>query len=495
MIALPLDEGLAPPRPAIAYGRRADGGFGRVLSPSARRALERLGYDAQAIARTVEGARTLAGAPGLNLEALRRRGFTDPALAAAEDALKDCFDIRAAFHPAVLGEAFCAEALGLDAAALARVGGDVLGGCGVPEAAIAAANVYCCGAPSLADIPALRPGDLGVFLAGRAVSAEDRIAMAAAVAPFVIGSCEAILPLPGEREEAASVLAEAALATGITALRWDRIEPAPAPSAASAQESPSGVAAPAAPLRRPPAPEHAPPREAGRRRLPDRRKGYIQKASVGGHKVYLHTGEYDDGGLGEIFIDMHKEGAAFRSLMNNFAIAISIGLQYGVPLEEFVDAFVFTRFEPAGAVRGNDSIRHATSILDYIFRELAVSYLERRDLAQIDPFDARGDGLGRSAAGENAARFMSRGFSRGQTPDNIVVLSSRGAGAGGRERQGGGGAASGPALAAALGPGLGGAAAPVYEGNACAECGHYTLVGGANGVSACAACGAQARKA
>ena len=123
-------------------------------------------------------------------------------------------------------------------------------------------------------------------------------------------------------------------------------------------------------------------RDRTRRKLPDRRKGYIQKAAVGGHKVYIHTGEYDDGELGEIFIDMHKEGAAFRSLMNNFAIAISIGLQYGVPLDEFVDAFVFTRFEPAGRVTGNDSIRSATSILDYIFRELGVSYLDRQRTGQ-----------------------------------------------------------------------------------------------------------------
>src|SRR5208283_2484874 len=122
-----------------------------------------------------------------------------------------------------------------------------------------------------------------------------------------------------------------------------------------------------------------------RERLPQRRKGYTQKANVGGHKVYLRTGEYEDGRPGEIFIDMHKEGAAFRSLMNNFAIAISIGLQYGVPLEEFVEAFTFTRFEPAGIVEGNDAIKNATSILDYIFRELGVSYLGRDDLASVDP--------------------------------------------------------------------------------------------------------------
>ena len=128
-----------------------------------------------------------------------------------------------------------------------------------------------------------------------------------------------------------------------------------------------------------------------RDKLPGRRKGYTQKASVGGHKVYLRTGEYDDGRLGEIFIDMHKEGAAFRSLMNNFAIAISLGLQYGVPLEEYVEAFTFTRFEPAGLVQGNETIKNATSILDYIFRELAVSYLGRHDLAHVDPREIVGE--------------------------------------------------------------------------------------------------------
>jgi ribonucleoside-diphosphate reductase alpha chain len=164
--------------------------------------------------------------------------------------------------------------------------------------------------------------------------------------------------------------------------------------------------------------------DRSRRKLPDRRKGYIQKASVGGHKVYLHTGEYEDGELGEIFIDMHKEGAAFRSLMNNFAIAISIGLQYGVPLDEFVDAFILTRFDPAGRVPANDSIRSATSILDYAFRELGVSYLGRADLANVDPGEFHADGLGggQAEAPQPISRFISKGFSRGATPDNLVFL-------------------------------------------------------------------------
>ncbi|MBW8733137.1 MAG: ribonucleoside-diphosphate reductase, partial [Asticcacaulis sp.] len=166
-------------------------------------------------------------------------------------------------------------------------------------------------------------------------------------------------------------------------------------------------------------------RDRSRQKLPDRRKGYIQKAAVGGHKVYIHTGEYGDGALVEIFIDMHKEGAAFRSLMNNFAISVSIGLQYGVPLDEFVDAFVFTRFEPAGPVTGNDRVRSATSILDYIFRELAISYLDRDDLANADPDALNADGLGQGKSVPDdalpASRLISKGFARGTT-DNLVVV-------------------------------------------------------------------------
>jgi ribonucleoside-diphosphate reductase alpha chain len=161
-----------------------------------------------------------------------------------------------------------------------------------------------------------------------------------------------------------------------------------------------------------------------RERMPDRRKGYTQKAVVGGHKVYLRTGEYDDGRLGEIFIDMHKEGAALRSLLNNFAIAVSLGLQYGVPLEEYVDAFTFTRFEPSGPVQGNDSIKYATSILDYVFRELAVSYLERFDLAHVEPAETNFDALGKGVVEGRPspdARYVSKGLTRSRT-DRLKVM-------------------------------------------------------------------------
>ena len=156
-------------------------------------------------------------------------------------------------------------------------------------------------------------------------------------------------------------------------------------------------------------------REVRRSRLPERRKGYTQKATVGGHKVYLRTGEYEDGQIGEIFIDMHKEGAAFRSLMNNFAIAVSIGLQYGVPLDEFVEAFTFTRFEPQGLVTGNDTIKMATSILDYIFRELAISYLARHDLGHVNSEEINENSPDKSDAHSqliNNTKKLSRGYVR-----------------------------------------------------------------------------------
>ncbi len=159
-----------------------------------------------------------------------------------------------------------------------------------------------------------------------------------------------------------------------------------------------------------------------RERLPNRRKSYIQKAVVGGHKVYLHTGEYEDGRFGEIFIDMHKEGASFRRLMNNFAIAISLGLQYGVPLEEYVEAFTFTRFEPSGFVQGNDAIKNATSILDYVFRELAISYLGRNDLAHISP-----DEIGATVLGGGVDRGQGAGLRRSGAKRFAPPPSSRGA--------------------------------------------------------------------
>jgi ribonucleoside-diphosphate reductase alpha chain len=242
-----------------------------------------------------------------------------------------------------------------------------------------------------------------------------------------------------------------------------------------------------------------------RAKLPDRRTGYIQKAVVGGHKVYLHTGEYEDGRLGEIFLDMHKEGAAFRSLMNNFAIAVSVGLQYGVPLEEFVEAFTFTRFEPAGLVRGNAKIKNATSILDYIFRELAISYLERNELAHVNPNENGHTGVGsgedqkvREAAGLEAETRVSRGFVRKRAGDQDKlqlaslnrVPAARVAGAGHvfEAESGSAETAASSAVTQTVARAvealaersatdlISEARVKGYEGEACQECGNFTLV-------------------
>ena len=165
-----------------------------------------------------------------------------------------------------------------------------------------------------------------------------------------------------------------------------------------------------------------------RSKMPDRRKGYIQKVTIGNHKIYLHTGEYDDGKVGEIFIDMNKEGELVKALMNNFAIAISLGLQYGVPLDEFVDAFIETKFEPSGEIKGNDRILNASSILDYIFRELAISYLGREDLAHTPSINKPTNNM---ISDNNEDAFLklvkditSKGFVRSNYKDKLVDLSN-----------------------------------------------------------------------
>jgi len=165
-----------------------------------------------------------------------------------------------------------------------------------------------------------------------------------------------------------------------------------------------------------------------RSKMPDRRKGYIQKITIGNHKIYLHTGEYDDGKVGEIFIDMNKEGELVKSLMNNFAIAISLGLQYGVPLDEFVDAFIETKFEPSGEITGNDRILNASSILDYIFRELAISYLGREDLAHTPSIKTNNDEISSDDEDDTFLKLVkgitSKGFVRNNYKDKLIDLSN-----------------------------------------------------------------------
>ena len=407
----------------------ADGPTVLALSDAAVTALALAGADVADAEAHALGRRSLANAPGIDHAALRGKGFTDIEIEAVETAFGSAPNLAAAFSPAVVGEGFARDVIGLSAEDAGDAHFDVLGSLGFTAEDINAASAWAFGAGDLTSWSELPDGLLAVFAPP---TRSGLLAMTTALEAFADTPRTAPLTLAWDDDTTeAARLQSAAAAAGVRAVRLERGAPPPGPLF----DLPS-QASDARPSRTPPPEprtvervvERVVERDRTRRKLPDRRKGYIQKASVAGHKVYLHTGEYDEGELGEIFLDMHKEGAAFRSLMNNFAIAVSIGLQYGVPLHEFVDAFVFTRFEPAGRVTGNDSIRSATSILDYIFRELAVSYLDRQDLANADP-DTHGDGFGvnlESGDSEEtvpASRFISKGFSRGAAPDNLIVAS------------------------------------------------------------------------
>nr|WP_314434577.1 TSCPD domain-containing protein [uncultured Brevundimonas sp.] len=414
-----LRLGLGAIKPVDVF-QTADSKVGRRLNPTLARIITREGGDADSAERHLFGRRTLAEAPGVDHTALRALGFTDIELAAIEQGLAWSDGFETVFAAPVLDPGFIRDVLGMDDG-----DGPLLNLLGISEEAEAEAARWVFGHGDLSGWSEA-PQTITCLLADPArAEAELRCALA----PFsdTPDSVADTIEWRATATQAARLISQAAM-DGRRAVRLQRAMPPVGPLLDLPNlDTPVRAEAPR------PAPQPAPERivervverQRARRKLPDRRKGYIQKAAVGGHKVYIHTGEYEDGELGEIFIDMHKEGAAFRSLMNNFAIAISIGLQYGVPLDEFVDAFVFTRFEPAGRVTGNDSIRSATSILDYIFRELGVSYLDRAELANAEPDALNADGLSEAPPqGEAvpAARFISKGFARGSAPDNLVVL-------------------------------------------------------------------------
>jgi ribonucleoside-diphosphate reductase alpha chain len=458
-----------------------------------------LGAGASAIEQAeihAAGHGSLRGAPAISHEELADRGATPEALDALEDAIAGGASVRFALNRWTLGDRVCL-AMGLSIDVIESEGASLAEALGYDEAAIEVADLYAQGRGSISGAPGVSARMREIF---QPAGPRARIALAAALESQIDGACALRLELDGEAtiDEVADLMragGEAKLralniertASGLfdllPAIEFDKGDYAadPAPERVSERVVEKVV-------------ERVVEQPAARRKLPDRRKGYIQKATVGGHKVYLHTGEFDDGELGEIFIDMHKEGAAFRSLMNNFAIAISIALQYGVPLEEFVDAFVFTRFEPAGAVEGNDRIEHATSILDYLFRELGVSYLGRDDLAEISPDKADPGGLGAGVAEEklaetDAAQLISRGFSRGQVPDNILQF-ARVANAFGADEEG---EPTAPIqIESEVRPALtisrpDTPANVSYSGDPCPACGHFTVSHGEDGAK-CDAC-------
>jgi ribonucleoside-diphosphate reductase alpha chain len=449
--------GIEPDFALVKFKKLAGGGYFKIINSLVPQALRTLGYDEEAIKRLVEyavGRGTLAGAPGINHETLAARGFTPEKIEAVEKAVVSAFDIKFVFNKWNLGEEFCTNVLGLAPERLDHPEFDLLAEIGFLKRDIEAANEYACGAMTLEGAPGLDPKHLAVFDCAspcgrkgrRYLSVDSHIRMMAAAQPFISGAISKTINMPNEasvEDCKEAYMLSWGLALKANALYRDGSklsQPLNAQLLADEEEEQDEVLAAVA-SDQPQAQRATVMAErivervvermrarADRERLPDRRKGYTQKAVVGGHKVYLRTGEYQDGRLGEIFIDMHKEGAAFRSLMNNFAIAVSVGLQYGVPLEEFVDAFTFTRFEPAGLVRGNEAIKNATSILDYLFRELAVSYLGRYELAHVDPKEIGSTTLGSGDASEgmrSAEAYVSPGFTRGRLSERKLIGPSK----------------------------------------------------------------------
>ncbi len=527
--------GIEPDFALVKFKKLAGGGYFKIINRSVPAALAALGYGEAEVRDVIQyavGFGTLRDAPHINHTSLIGHGFGSSELERLEAALPQAFDIRFVFNQWTLGEDFCRGTLGIPKDLLGDPSFDMLRHLGFSRSQIDAANIHACGAMTLEGAPHLRKEHYRVFdcanpcgrTGRRFLSVESHIRMMAAAQGFISGAISKTINMPNSATVEDCLRAyELSWSLGVkaNALYRDGSKLSQPLSAVLLEADDEVAASPDAPVERvveqvvasTVVREVEGPQE--RRRLPQRRKGYTQKAIVGGHKVYLRTGEYQDGAIGEIFIDMHKEGAGFRAMMNNFAIAVSVGLQYGVPLEEFVDAFTYTKFEPAGIVQGNDNIKNATSILDYIFRELALSYLDRTDLAHVKPegtsFDDLGEGEGGSRAFDSGTteevpasnsiemirQLSSTGYLRKRLPQDLVLpvgALARTNGSGGLAAANGG--AGGAAVAEAVGSSASSdadaretARMQGYEGDACGDCGNYTLV--RNGTCLkCNTCGA-----
>ncbi len=403
--------GIEPDFALVKFKKLAGGGYFKIINNSVPIALSKIGYTDEQVNDIIlyaTGHKTLKGAPYINHESLRAKGFGDEELQKIEQSLGNVFDICFAFNKYTLGAEFMRDTLGFTEDTYDAWDFNLLRELGFTREQIEVANAYCCGTMTLEGAPHIEEKHLSIFDCAnrcgrkgtRFIKFESHIRMMAAAQPFISGAISKTINMP----------AEASLDDVKKAYRmaWETMN-----KAIAIYRDGSKLSQPlSAALFDDDDDEHELTVEsasekmaqrivyrylAKRRKMPNRRGGYTQKAVVGGHKLYLRTGEYSDGTLGEIFLDMHREGAAFRSLMNSFAISVSLGLQHGVPLEEFVEAFLFSRFEPNGMVQGNRSIKRATSIIDYIFRELAITYLGRNDLAHVSEDDLLGDTVGKPA--------------------------------------------------------------------------------------------------
>ena len=481
--------GIEPDFALVKFKKLAGGGYFRIINQSVPEALVRLGYAqdvADGIVNYCKGTGKLADAPHINRESLRAKGFPEAVLDHLDEDLSRAFEISFAFNHWVVGADVVTGALRIPRERMEAADFDLLTELGFTRAEIQAANDIICGRMTVEGAPGLKVHHLPVFdcankcgrYGTRFIAPDAHIRMMAAAQPFLSGAISKTINLPNEATIESvkhAYMLSWKLGIKANALYRDGSKLSQPLSTSSSDDFGLDDTEAADDSRAPlPSPIERAERAverwvAKRRKLPFRRAGYTQKASIGGHNVYLRTGEYDDGTLGEIFVDMHKEGAAFRSMMNCFAIAVSLGLQHGVPLEEYVDAFLFTRFEPNGMVQGNPYIKLSTSIIDYIFRELAVTYLGRHELAQVKPDDLNGPGIDDVGARPMIPRSdhidLSAGHREAPVVPVVPVAPRTVVTAGGLQIVGSGG---GSAANVARMKG--------YEGDACGECGHMTLV-------------------
>ncbi len=422
--------GIEPDFALVKFKKLAGGGYFKIINQSVPSALRKLGYtaaQADDVVRYIKGAGSLVGSPRISHADLKAKGFTAEALQKVEAELASAFEIGFVFNRWTLGDEFCKGTLGFTDAQLGNPNFNMLAELGFTADDVQKANDYVCGTMTIEGAPHIQDEHLPVFdcankcgrYGKRFIAPMAHVHMMSAAQPFLSGAISKTINMPNTATvaEVEDVYKQSwKLAVKAIALYRDGSKLSQPLSASLLDEVSDdldddlddAVEQPIAATTQPQVIEKVTEKVITRylkkrRSMPDRRGGYTQKAVIGGHKVYIHTGEYSDGTLGEIFIDMHKEGAAFRSLMNCYAIAISLGLQYGVPLEEYVEAFTFTRFEPNGMVHGHPSIKMCTSIIDYIFRELAVSYLGRHDLAHVAPEDLAPDTTGDDRKGESVA--------------------------------------------------------------------------------------------
>jgi ribonucleoside-diphosphate reductase alpha chain len=474
--------GVEPDFALVKFKKLAGGGYFKIINQSVPPALENLGYGPEAVENITAyatGRKTLAGAPGINHETLKNLGFTPAAISAAEKAAGNSLNLEGVFNPWILGRDFVEKTLNVPEAAWSLPGFSLLKHLGFTDKDIQAAEIYACGTMGLEGAPGLRQEHYGVFDTAtpsgrngkRSIPWKAHIGMMAAVQPFISGAISKTINMPNSADyedvKGAYMLAWKSALKAVALYRDGSKLSQPLSSFAPGTdpladailmvERSLNAAGPFSPIpENQPSAGHAqdrPVQTKVRRSLPHRRSGYTQKAKIGGHSIFIRTGEYADGALGEIFLDMHKEGAAFRSLLNSFAIAVSLGLQYGVPLEEYVDAFTFSRFEPNGMVQGHDYVKMATSVIDYIFRDLAISYLKRTDLGQVKSEDLNTTGtqdeVGSGSAGTKHHRVHAKTGHRPNAPgtpapsdaDRIIQARIKG-----------------------------------YEGDPCPACGSFTLV-------------------